>query len=131
MFLLTNSATTPTKGRNQMNATQARMTIDEAITEYVAKLTRAAVDHYSREYAAHFANVDVFYEIGPGKVYNRIARCERIRKTGEIITRSAHAFVKREDGTIWKPAGWKGPAKNFARGNVYELADEIRFTHGL
>ena len=33
---------------------------------------------------------------------------------------SAFCFVKAEDGTIWKAASWKGPAKNFSRGNIFD-----------
>jgi hypothetical protein len=33
---------------------------------------------------------------------------------------SAFCFVKREDGTIWKPKGWKGPELNFSRGSIYD-----------
>ena len=32
---------------------------------------------------------------------------------------SAVCFVDREDGNIYYPKGWKGPQKNFPRGNVF------------
>ena len=34
---------------------------------------------------------------------------------------SAHCFIERATGLVWKPDGWKGPTKNFPRGNIYEL----------
>ena len=35
-------------------------------------------------------------------------------------TRSAFGFVDKTNGDVLKAAGWKGPAKNFARGNVFD-----------
>lgn len=86
-------------------------TVDAAIASYCAALTNAG----------RCADIETIrYEPDPrGKKYTRIIRVTEAKSSGEVTSRSAHAFVKREDGTIWKPDGWKGPAKNFARGNVY------------
>lgn len=54
-----------------------------------------------------------------GKVYVRIVQQSYV--CGKFCQDSAHTFVKVEDGTLWKPAGWKGPAKNFPRGSVFDL----------
>jgi len=34
--------------------------------------------------------------------------------------RAAWCFVDRQTGAVLKCAGWKGPAKNFARGNIFD-----------
>lgn len=44
-----------------------------------------------------------------GRKYIRITR-----------DRSAHCFVERATGLIWKAASWKAPALNFPRGNIRE-----------
>jgi len=37
-------------------------------------------------------------------------------------SRSVHSFVEKSDGNIWRAASWKAPAKNFVRGNVYNIS---------
>lgn len=36
-------------------------------------------------------------------------------------SRSAHSFVEISSGNILKAASWKSPARNFSRGNVYNV----------
>ncbi len=35
-------------------------------------------------------------------------------------SRSAWGFIGLEDGNVWKCDGWKKPALNFPRGNIYD-----------
>ena len=53
-------------------------------------------------------------EFEPGSKYVKVVK---ISSGG---SRSVHSFVEKESGAIWKAASWKAPAKNFARGNVFD-----------
>lgn len=86
--------------------------VDDAIARYCEALTRTGP-------CADMETV----RFGPdprGKKYTRIVRTTNVKGSGEETSRSVSAFVKREDGTIWKAAGWKAPALNFPRGNVFD-----------
>lgn len=48
----------------------------------------------------------------PGKHYIRIVA------TSTGPARSAFGFIDSTNGDVLKAAGWKAPAKNFARGNI-------------
>ena len=48
----------------------------------------------------------------PGRKYIRVVRVDG-------SSRSVHSFLDL-DGNIWKAAGWKAPALNHTRGNVFK-----------
>lgn len=53
----------------------------------------------------------------------------RVIRTGAGSSRSAHSFIEKETGSIWKAASWKTPAKNHPRGNIANLtANLVRWT---
>lgn len=57
-----------------------------------------------------------------GKVYARIVRGEVWENNpDEVVNRSCFGFIKLDDGTLWKSAGWKAPAKNKPRGELADL----------
>lgn len=62
-----------------------------------------------------YYNDNVVYKIGVevGRKYYKLVQ---IRKESNR-TESSHAFIDKENGNIYKPAGWNSPAKH-ARGNV-------------
>lgn len=82
---------------------------DAEILEFCAHLQSVSDAHYAKNYD-RLTPPDFKPDPG-GKKYIRICR----RGPGE---HSAVCFIKREDGSIWKPAGFKGPERNFPRGNI-------------
>jgi hypothetical protein len=59
-----------------------------------------------------------------GPRYLRIVRETRVKSSGEVVSRSAHAFLDRASGDVLKAAGWKAPAKG-ARGNIFDAANGL------
>ena len=43
-------------------------------------------------------------------------------------SRSVHSFIEKSNGNIWRAASWKAPARNFARGNVFDRASYLNRT---
>jgi len=70
----------------------------------------------------------VFTEDSGGTKYVRVVAVEI--NTG---SRSAYCFVSRADGRIYKPAGWKGPEKNFSRGCIFDEEGRLAWcgVHGI
>ncbi len=104
--------------------------LDDAITSYCEALTLNGRCADSET---------VVYTPDPrGRKYTRIVRTTtakgpdggHVRGDAQVTSRSVAAFVKREGGTIRKADGWKGPALNFPRGNVYEPESYAAHLHG-
>jgi hypothetical protein len=65
--------------------------------------------------AAGISDIGQFgIEFEPGSKYVKVV------KVSSGGSRSVHSFIEKETGAIWKAASWKAPAKNFARGNVFD-----------
>tara|TARA_R110002110_G_scaffold230731_1_gene446595 strand:- start:102 stop:419 length:318 start_codon:yes stop_codon:yes gene_type:complete len=66
-------------------------------------------------------------KVYPGGKYYKVAK-----KDGSQNNESVWFFVDKEEGNIWKPAGWKAPAKNFPRGNILtDNAKDVIGVYGL
>jgi hypothetical protein len=81
--------------------------IEQRITDYVAALQAIAPEGYTYEYVPN-----------PRGRYARVTM-----KTGPQGQVSVHAFIEPDTGNVFKPAGWKAPAK----GVRYALADDKSF----
>lgn len=80
------------------------MTATLAPADHTVAFVDALQPHARQQYAGSF-------EIEPGKRYDKVI------SVSTYGSRSVHAFIDRETGDLFKPAGWKAPAKG-ARGNV-------------
>lgn len=87
---------------------------DTQLNLYVQKIQKSMNDTF----AVHYPNVPVpTVTTTSGPKYIRIVRDDGVQ-------RSVLSFVERSSGLIWKPAGWKGPVKNFPRGSIYKREQE-------
>jgi hypothetical protein len=78
-------------------------------------------------YEAKFPTLSVpCIKVYPGGKYYKVA------KKDQSHNESVWFFVSKEDGNIWKPASWKAPARNFARGNILEdKANDVIGVYGI
>ena len=90
--------------------------VDAKIVEFVAKLN----EFVSSEQARNFPGLKLVYkiEIENGSKNARIVRREYTVE-GEKISGSVHCFIDRSTGDIKKAAGYKAPAPNGVRGNIF------------
>ena len=84
-------------------------------------------EHLSENRRKMIAEFEAGVRVEPGKKYLKV-----------ITGSSVHSFIclvdngKFKRGDILKPASWRGPATNFARGNVLEgTLDRVRWTGAL
>jgi hypothetical protein len=98
------------------------------LDQYAAEIQPARVDESSAELAAFVAMCQA--KIAANHESNKFTfpqdqiECEfnpkyvRVMRVGNA-SRSAHCFVDRVTGQIFKPAGFKGPEKKNPRGSIY------------
>lgn len=88
-----------------------------ALEAFMIFLNERSVAEKLRMYPESSIPADEFTFTLGGK-YLKIVREGR----GGSTSKSVYCFVKMEDGSIWKAASWKGPARNFSRGSLYSPA---------
>lgn len=93
----------------------------ETALETFVKTNQDAMDNENLAFPMKFT-------IEPGKRYVRIVRQS---KNEAVNDRSVWGFVDMTNGDILKPASWKTPAKNFARGNIFEDPKKTFFWMGV
>jgi hypothetical protein len=73
-----------------------------------------------------FSERRVVAETGPK--YVRVVTRD-VNEDGSLGGGTATAFVERTTGNIYKPASFKGPTKNFVRGNIFDLTKPPRMNY--
>ena len=84
----------------------------KALAAYVATVTEVTAKHFADAGYTH-ASPTISVAKG-GRKYAKVLRSDTAQT-------SVHSFVDKATGEIFKPAGWKAPAKH-ARGNIYDNA---------
>lgn len=93
-----------TEGKNEMEKNFLA-----AIETWMEKAQEIITEGHKRN---NFSFECAKLEIEEGRRYMRIVRVS-------LGSRSAHCFIDKTDGNVYKPANYKSPIKNFSRGNIY------------
>ncbi len=80
-------------------AMTARATIKASVLKYTALLCKSLEDNYNRKHTNRAGSLH--YSIRTGRKYHKIVEGEG----------TAHAFVDKNTGEVYKPASWSSPAK--------------------
>ena len=75
------------------------LTLDQKIEKWVWRLCRSLEENYQSRYPN--SNTSVTFTMQFGRKYIKVIQDNS----------SVHAFVDKKTGEVYKPAGWKSPAK--------------------
>ena len=87
--------------------------VQERIDGYVEMVQGKMNDYWNRMNFTHDEPHNIYVEYG-----NKYARVIHADASGP--SRSVHTFVNMINGDILKAGGWKAPAPNGVRGNIFE-----------
>ena len=76
-----------------------KLTLDQKIEKWVWQLCRSLEENYQLRYPN--SNTSVTFTMQFGRKYIKVIQDNS----------SVHAFVDKKTGEVYKPAGWKSPAK--------------------
>jgi hypothetical protein len=94
----------------------------ELLNTRIKQLIAALIANYEKQYnnSSYYQKEDFDFEVVPGTKYLKLIMVQR-------GSRSVHAFINKQTGTVYKPASWRAPAKH-AR---YQLMDDASFEECL
>ena len=87
--------------------------VQERINGYVEMVQGKMNDYWNLMNYTHAAPHNIYVEYG--KKYARVVHAD-----ASGPSRSVHTFVNMINGDILKSGGWKAPAPNGVRGNIFE-----------
>ena len=79
---------------------EEKLTLDQKIEKWVWQLCRSLEQNYQLRYPN--SNTSVTFTMKFGKKYIKVIQDDS----------SVHSFIDRNTGEVYKPAGWKSPAKH-------------------
>ena len=89
--------------------------------DYIAYSLRVVKPENKHSVQYHAESIQRFQlELNPGRKYTKVV----VNDNG----RRVHSFLDK-DGNIWKSAGWKAPALNFVRGNIFDPKSWVGRVH--
>lgn len=94
-----------------MNATRTPEEFASALETFVTSTQKMMNDYRAKTYRPDFPKVVLSTQTG--KRYIKVVQSE-----AGTMGRSVYCFVELNTGLIYKPAGWKAPAKH-ARGSIF------------
>lgn len=110
-----------------MTEIMERLKVRENFEKFVQHI-QAVVDAYYKERFPNLPSVKIVYE--EGSVYWRVVNVQGDPNLPG--SKTVYGFVRREDGAIFKAAGWKMPAvKSGIRGFVDNYPDELLSAYGI
>ena len=92
-----------------------RIVTDEELSNFLSTAQRIVDQSYGK-FAKDFAN-----PTPPVLLLDNVTKRTKYARiyTDNGTQRMVWGFLRLEDGDVLKAAGWKAPALNFARGNIY------------
>jgi hypothetical protein len=96
-----------------MNTTDTPVSVSQ-LTAFVAACQEIVTTHYTKSYP-NLTPSKLTFDFKGGMRYAKII----VTTDGGAGQRSVFGFVDMRSGDLLKAASWKGPTKNFARGNVH------------
>lgn len=116
---------------NTMTATEtpapAAPSFEQALAAFVEALNTGAKVNNEAKYASNPLTAKSYEAMAGGRAWIRVASFYGTDASGG---RCAHCFVEVATGNVFKPASWKGPERNFPRGNIYAAETIARASAG-
>lgn len=94
----------------------------EILNQRIINLTNALCENFAKQYGndKYYHPDCLTYEVVSGTKYYKVVMLQG-------GSRSVHAFIHKQSGTVYKPANWKSPAKHVR----YNLLDDVSYEQCL